>query len=193
MEEIMKHINKNIKYVIIAIVAIALVICIYLFAPIKSYGKAYVTFGQYNGLKSEQKLVDKITYGYAYYFDQHTKETLDALPDSKLYSDTGFPESSIDAEIKLTKRVNNKKNDNMGDTLMSDVDSEMNGESDIAYESDGDDSVSQNFDDQIDTIVSTAMIDLSQRGKLTNSKSKNTQIRQEFMLTTERHMNEITY
>lgn len=190
MGEIMK---KKLGIIISIIAAIALVICAYLFVPMRSYGSTHVTFRQYSALSNEQKLVDKITYGYAYFLDKETNNTLKSLPDSKLYDHTYFPESSIDALEKLKKQINSGKNNDMGSLLLGDIEDEMAGDGDIAYVSAGDESAANNFSDQIDTLASAAMVDLSQRGKMPNNKSKVVKIRKEFTLTTEKHINEVTY
>ena len=190
MEEIMK---KYLKFIIGGSVIIIIAVCIVLFAPIKAYGSTHVTIGQYNAIKKEQKLVDKITYGYAYFLDKETNNTLKSLPDSKLYGSTYFPESSIDSLEKLKKQINSVKHDGMGTLLLGDIEDEMVGDGDIAYVSSGDESASNNFSEQIDTLSSAATVDLSLHGKLPKDKHKILKIRKELTLTTEKHINEVTY
>jgi len=188
----MKKWSKR-KKVIISILSALLIVLIgaysfYSLAPFKKYGDTHVTVDQYNSLIEEQYLVSKINYGYEYYLAQVTEENPKTLPDSKIYSDSGFPEFSIDAEQKLTQQANTKKNENMGDVLMSEVDDEMTGVSDLRYSQTG--TALDNFGDQIESIKTTAIIALGNQGVYSNNKSKNKKISAEFRLRVERDVND---
>jgi len=188
----MKKWSKR-KKVIISILSALLIVLIgaysfYSLAPFKKYGDTHVTVDQYNALIEEQYLVSKINYGYEYYLAQATEENPKSLPDSKIYGDSGFPEFSIDAEQKLTKQANTKKNGYIGDSLMSDIDDEMTGASDLSYSETG--TALDNFGDQIESIETTAIIALKNQGVYSNNKSKNRKISTEFKLRVERDIND---
>lgn len=187
----MKNWSKK-KKVIVSILSALIVVLVgsylfYSFAPFKKYGDTHVTVDQYNTLSDEQQLAAKINYGYEYYLAQVTEDNPKTLPDSKIYGGSGFPEFSIDAEQKLAKQANAKGNGNIGSTLLSQVDDEMTGNSDLSYSQTG--TALDNFGDQIESIETVAIIALNNKDVYSKDKSKNKKISAEFRLRVERDIN----